>query len=125
MALATRNFSIRPGATKVLQFTWYTRDPVTKVKTPVDLSTYSGRMQIRSREGDPTLLLELSTSNGKMSLTNQGIVLVTISPNDSASYAAKRAVYDIMLSNNVVYASGTVIVEFVSGIVSLDTGVTV
>jgi hypothetical protein len=124
MALATHNFSIRPGATKVLQFAWYNVDSVTKVKTPVDLTTYSAKMQIRSREGDPTVLLELSTNNGKVSLTAQGEVLVLINPADSTSYSAKRAVYDIMLSNNVVYASGSVITEFVSGIVSLDTGVT-
>ena len=96
MALAIKNFSIRPGTTKVLQFVFYTLDPLTKIKTPVNLSTYSAKMQIRPREGDPTVLLELSTSNGKMSLNSSGEVMATISPNDSATYTSKRAVFDIL-----------------------------
>lgn len=124
MALATKNFSIRPGTTKNIYSILSTTDPITKVRTPVDLSSWSAKMQIRPRDGDPTVLLELSTSNGKISLTDQGGVLCTISPNDSAAYSSKRAVYDILLSNNIVFENGTIKLEYLSGIVSLDTGVT-
>jgi len=124
MALAIKNFSIRPGTTKVIYSILSTVDPLTKIRTPVDLSTWSAKMQIRTREGDPTVLLELSTSNGKISLTALGEVLCTISPGDSASYSAKRAVHDVILSNNTDFASGTIKLEYLSGIVSLDTGVT-
>ena len=124
MALAIKNFSIRPGTTKNIFSILSTMDPITKIRTPVNLSTWSAKMQIRPRDGDPTVLLELSTDNGKISLTLNGEVLCTISPNDSASYSAKRAVYDIILSNNVIFADGTIKLEYLSGIVSLDTGVT-
>jgi hypothetical protein len=118
MALATKNFSIRPGATKALQFVWYNLDNVTKVRTPINLTSYTAKMQIRTREGDPTVLIECSTTNGKISLSSQGEVFVTIDATTTASYTAKRAVYDILLTNNGV------VTEFISGIVSLDTGVT-
>lgn len=118
MALAIKNFSIRPGATKALKYEWYSVDTVTKVKTPINLTGYDAKMQIRTREGDPSVLIECSVTNGRISMTANGEILVTIPAGITTGYSAKRAVYDILLTYNGV------ITEFASGVVSLDTGVT-
>jgi hypothetical protein len=121
VALANKNFSIRPGASKALQFQWFLVDSTTKVKTPVDLSSYSGKMQIKAEEGDTSALMELSTANGRMTLTDDGEVFVYISPALTTGYSVKKAVFDILLYSN---DPEPVVTEFISGIVTLDKGVT-
>lgn len=117
MALQTKNFSIRPGATKALQFIWYTVNPVTKVKTPVDLSTASAKMQIRAEEGAVTALMTLTSGVG-ITLTSGGEVFVLMEAVNTASYNTKKAVYDILITKDGI------VTEFISGIVFLDQGVT-
>jgi hypothetical protein len=121
VALANKNFSIRPGASKALQFLWYTVDSVTKVKTPVDLADYDGKMQIKAEEGSTDTLIEVSVTNGRMTLTKDGEVFIFIPADVTSTYGTKKAVYDILLySDDPV----PVVTEFVSGIVTLDKGVT-
>ncbi len=120
MALAYKNFSIRPGATKAIKFIWYSVDSDTKVRTPIDLTSYTGVTQIRPSADSDVVLLELSTANGRMSLSNTGEILLLLSSTITSNYTTKKAFYDTLLTET---GSG-IVIEFASGIVSLDKGIT-
>lgn len=122
MALVNKNFSIRPGATKVLKFKWSTVDPDTRVKTPVDLSSYAAKMQVRAEEGSTAVLMEFSTINGRITVNSNGEVVVLIVPAVSNSYSTPKGVYDLLLMSAT---NPSEITEFASGIVTLDRGVTI
>lgn len=120
MALINKNFSIRPGATKALRFKWYSVDSTTRVKTPIDLTNYTGIMQIREEEDSAAVLLEISTDNARLSLSNVGDIVALLSATVTSNYNTRKAVYDLLLTDT----DTGVVTEFASGIVTKDTGVT-
>lgn len=120
MALINKNFSIRPGATRALRFKWYWVDDSTKVKTAFDLSGCTAVMQIREEDDSTDVLMELSTANGRMSLTDDGDIVAIITSTLSSNYNTRKAVYDILITDT----DTGIVTEFASGIVTLDRGVT-
>lgn len=120
MALINKNFSIRPGATRALRFKWYYVDDATKARTAFDLSDCTAIMQIREEENSTNVLMELSTANGRMSLTDEGDIVAIITSTMSSSYDTRKAVYDILITDT----DTGIVTEFASGIVTLDRGVT-
>jgi hypothetical protein len=124
--MATKNIFIRPGVTKSLSFVWYTVDPNTKVKTPVNLTAYTAKMQFRKAPGDP-VLMELSTSATVIGTTTSaasitlgatGEINITIPATVTAQYTTEKSFYDLLLYN------GADVYEFMEGAVALKYGIT-
>lgn len=87
------------GATFTTQLTWKTDT------TPVDLTNYTARMQVRSSWSSDTKIADLTTANGGITLGGTaGTILITITATATAAMPAGVAVYDLEL----VAGSGTV-----------------
>jgi len=71
---------------------------------PVDLAGYTAKMQIRSKPESKAIILELSTSNGRLVLNEQvGSIRLFISAEDTAELSVcDKAVYDLELYNGSV-----------------------
>lgn len=65
-------------------------------RTVFDLTGYSGRMQVRSNIDDTNILVDASTSNGRISINAPGgVVTVTIGADITTGYTWKTGVYDL------------------------------
>ena len=65
---------------------------------PVDLSGYTGRMQIRETVDSPTVLLSLTTENGRMALGGAaGTIALSLTNEATRSCWWTAGVYDIEL----------------------------
>jgi len=74
--------------------------------TPVNLTGYTAKMQIRSKPESKAVILELSTTNGRITLNSgsqNGAIRLFISATDTALLSVcDKAVYDIELYNVAV-----------------------
>lgn len=85
---------IRVGATFKAPYIWSTGEPA----TPVDLTGWTARSQIRSKVNSEEVLLEMTTENGGITLDNVGNILVVIQEAGTNSLEGlKRAVFDLEL----------------------------
>lgn len=117
MSAGTHTITIEQGATFTSLMTWYTDDTR---ETPVNLTGYTAKMQIRSRIGDETVLLELSTENGRITLGGvAGTILLTISATDTEDLTFEQGVYDLELIDD-----GTV-TRLLQGVVQIQKEVTI
>jgi hypothetical protein len=68
-------------------------------ETPIDLTGYTARMHIRSSIDAPTTLLELTTSNNKISFPNalEGEILLKLTAAETAALTWDTGVYDLEL----------------------------
>lgn len=67
--------------------------------TPVDLSGYSARMQVRRRLGSEDTLLDLTTEGGEIVLGGEdGTIAISISATQTAE-VPRSGVYDLELVN--------------------------
>lgn len=90
------DFTMYQGASFDRTFTWQVGDPA----TAVNLTGYTGRMQVRASTAAPTTIIELTTSNGRMSLGGSaGTVAITVTAADTAALAPGQYVYDLELVN--------------------------
>lgn len=96
MALAgVYDITADQGATYSQVFTW--KDSNGDL---VSLVGWTGRMQIRNGRPTESLVLELTTSNGRMSLGGAaGTVTLTISASDMEDISSGLYVYDLELVN--------------------------
>jgi hypothetical protein len=83
---------------------------------PQDLTGFTARMQIRESVGAAVALLDLTTSNSRISLDNTAkTITLTISATDTAAITWMRGVYDLELVSpgGIVYrvAQGAVFVN--------------
>lgn len=87
------------GATFSKQLTYSIDDE------PVDLTTYSARMQVREKHTSKTVVVNLNTEDGGISLGGEdGTIDIYISDEDTAEISAKDYVYDIeLIASNEVY----------------------
>lgn len=94
MAAGTVNLVLEQGTTFKHTFYWRDADGV----TPIDLTGYTARMQIRSSYDATSFLLELTTENGRISITpSTGRIDLTVTAADTASVTWDRGVYDLEL----------------------------
>lgn len=102
-----------------LNFSDYTSGGVLEYNAPVDLTGYTGRMQIRPKLESPEILLELTSANNRIVIdeTNSTISLV-ISPDVTSELNFTSAVYSMELVN------GADVIPFVNGSVTLVKEVT-
>ena len=92
MKPATINIIIYQGSTFTKDFAWKTGEPA----LPVNLTGYTAKMQIREKVSETAIILELSTDNGRIVITNplEGHFTLNISASDTAAMNFKNAVYD-------------------------------
>lgn len=113
MAAANYDFEIEQGATEVRTFTWKTSDG-----TPLNLTGYTARMQIRPSVSSSEITLELTTENGGIALGGAlGTVVVTMSATQTSAMS-RPGVYDLELVN------GPVVTRFIQGGVTVSREVT-
>jgi hypothetical protein len=80
-------------------------------ETPKDLSTYSARMHVREEVGSDATIIELTTTNGRLSVrapASGGVLDLEVSPTDTAAlpcdHEVQTWVYDLE-----IYKTGDVI----------------
>lgn len=117
MAAGKLNIVIDKGAT--YRRTLYYKD---STKNPIDITNYTARMQIKSSARSSTNILELTTANGRITLTGvEGKIELFISDTDTAAVTfLGNAVYDLELED---IGSGDVI-KLVRGTVSFHEEIT-
>lgn len=129
VAPAAMDFAVRKGSTLRRTITWYS-DPVwldsqqtqldTDNSTPLNLTGYTGRMQVRSKTGNQ-LVYELTTENGGLTFGGAaGTITFFISHLDTDSPSSDKNVYDL----EIVDLTGDVI-PLVAGAFVLANQVTV
>lgn len=85
----------------------------------IDLSGYTARMQLRKNIEDTSNILELTTSNGRISLGGvAGTVTLTIAASDTAALSAIEGVYDLEL------VSGDTVEKLLKGTFTVQREVT-
>lgn len=68
--------------------------------SPINLTGYSGRMQLRPTVMAEVVFTELSTENGKMTFDHpNGRISLTLSAEETAQIKSKNAVYDLEIFN--------------------------
>lgn len=111
-----RNLKIKQGSTFNDVVIYKAGDPA----VPVDLTGCAARMQIRSDIDSPTVLLELTTTNGGIILGGvAGTITLRIEEPVTASLAWECAVYDL----EIIFANGDV-QRKMEGSVTVSPGVT-
>lgn len=112
MPAAKLNLTVEQGATYTKKLVW--RD---KNRRPVNLTGYTARMQIRPKVDSSQIIYELSTTNGRITLSSTGVIEMKISATDTSTLVS--GVYDLELTT----ASGDV-VRLVEGKVTVSPEVT-
>lgn len=113
---------VEQGATYERKFVWTTLNPTNSrlPPTPVNLTGYTGRLQIRANVKSETVLHEATTENGGISIdAAKGEVTLTIPAASSAAWSWDKGVYDLEL----VSSSGAV-KRFIEGSVQVSPEVT-
>lgn len=102
MQPASLDLTIYKGSTFVKSIQWKTGDPA----VAVDLTGCTARMQVRKSPCDSVILESLSTSNGKILITDaiNGKFQIRISADVSSAYTFVSGVYDLEL----VFPDGTI-----------------
>ena len=102
-----------------LGFTDYVSGGVVEYSVPVNLVGYTARMQLREKLTSSTVLEELTTQNGLITLDNTTKVInLNIPASTTTEYTFKTAVYSLELEKD------SVVTPLVNGTVSLELEVT-
>lgn len=109
-----QNLTIEQGATFDKSYLWKAGKPL----VPVDMTGYTGRMQIRTVVDSVTVLHELSTMNGEITLGSNGIVRMTIPAAITEAFSFTSAVYDL----EIIF--GSTVIRLMQGTVKLSLNVT-
>lgn len=115
MAAVTYDITIEQGATFQLNIVW--KNPN---ETPINLTGYTARMQVREKVASTSTLLNLTTENGGIALGGvTGTIAVTAAASLTDDITVKRGVYDLEL-----ISSGGVVTRLVEGCVTISPEVT-
>lgn len=116
MTAGRYQLTIEQGATYEQTIRYYNPDGV----TPIDLAGCSAKMQIRETAANSTVLMELSTSNGRITITPaSGQIVLYISDEDTDTMPAGKFVYDLEL-----YHLDQTTTRLIEGKVSVHAAVT-
>ena len=86
------NFICPQGATFSKELTWEIDG------SPVDLTSYSAKMQVREKYTSTSTILDLSSTNGDITLGgDEGTILIEIDSDTTKDIVAKEYVYDLEL----------------------------
>lgn len=115
MAAATYDFEIEQGATLVKPIVWKDSSG-----TPINLTGYTAKMQVRQSVSSPDVLLELSTTNGKIQITPAtGTVTLVFDATTTAAITWKRGKYDLELTS-----TGGTVTRLLEGQIAVSQEVT-
>lgn len=115
MTAVNYDITIEQGATFQLNLVW--KAPA---GTPIDLTGYTARMQVREKVTSTTPLLTLTTENGGIALGGAaGTIAVTAAATLTDDIAVKRGVYDLEL-----VSAGDVVTRLIEGCVTVSPEVT-
>ena len=117
MTPAKVNLTVYQGATFKKEFQWTT----TADKIPVDITGLHIRMQIREKLKDVTFVIELTTENSRIIISNptEGRFYLILSAELTSVLLIKHGVYDI----EVMFSDGFV-ERIIEGSVSVSPQVT-
>ena len=116
MAAANYNLVIEKGTTFKQRFIWTQKT----TGEPVNLTGYTAKMQIRPSEKNNKIIIELSTENSRIVLTEaEGIIDLVLEDEDTVSLSDTEGVYDLLLT-----ASNGDVVKLVRGKATLHDVVT-
>lgn len=95
MAASYHDFTIDQGSTFQRTLTWKDSDG-----TPIDLTEFTARMQIRRTLRSEEVLVEMTTENGYIELGGaEGTIMLTIPADVTKELVVTRGVYDIELES--------------------------
>ena len=114
---ARRDLVIKQGATWIYPITWER-----PAGTPVDISGFTARMQIRDDAYSSTVLVDMTTANGRITIDGPAGTVTLILADDLTAALSFRgtAAYDLEL----VQASPRWVVPLIGGSVTLMPEVT-
>lgn len=119
LSTAVTGTTIEINQVNSLQYTAYTSGGVVEYNQPMDLSTYSARMQIRETVDSTTVLHESTTQNGDIVINNTGkFIQITMLGNVTQTFDFSTAVYSMELYN------GNNVIPFLTGNISLVKEIT-
>ena len=103
LPIAEADICIFQGATFSQTLIWEVGNP----PAPVDLTGYSAKIQVRSSAKSKTVILELSTANGRLTLgtggdMTTGAINLFVSASDTAQLSVceqVKAVYDLEMTS--------------------------
>lgn len=102
-----------------LSYSDYTTGGVLEYNQPVNLTGYTGRMQIRPKIDSSEVILELTSANGRIVIDAiNSTISMLVNPEDTALLNFTSAVYSMELIN------GADVVPFITGGISLVKEVT-
>lgn len=109
------DFTLRQGSTFLQNIVW--KD---SLGTPVDLTGYVARMQIRPAICSETIIIELSTANGRITLGGAtGEIILEIDAADTAAITQGAGFYDLELES-----SSGFVTAILAGAVTIEREVT-
>lgn len=115
MAAVQQNILIEQGATFQLELLWKNPD-----ESPINLTGYTARMQVRKKHSDTAKVLDLTTQNGKIAITPLlGKINVNVPSADTEDIAIKTGVYDLE-----VESAGGIVTRLIEGCVTVTPEVT-
>jgi hypothetical protein len=114
-AVASHDLQIAQGATYSQVINWKTGSTPTFVNT----TGFSARMQLRTSYSAASASLELTTANSRISLTNAGVITLSLTATETAALAAGRYVYDLEM-----VSSGGQVTRLLEGVVTVSPEVT-
>jgi len=103
-----------------LGFKEYISGGVIEYNTPVDLTGFTARMQIRAKIDDTAVIKELTTGNGAIAINNTTkTITLTIPAEETAAFTFSTAVYSLEM-----VSSGGQVTPFCNGTITLVKEVT-
>ena len=114
-AVASTDLTIAQGATYSQVINWKTGSPAAFVNT----TGYTARMQLRTSYSSASATLELTTANSRITLTNAGVITLSLTATETAALTAGRYVFDLEL-----VSSGGQVTRLLEGIVTVTPEVT-
>ena len=101
MSAATLDFNIEQGATFSHRLEW--KD---SREQPIDLTGYTARMQVRAKKSSDTVLVELTTANGRITLGGaNGTIDLKIEATVTAGFNWTKGVYDLELESGAGFVT--------------------
>ena len=95
MQAAVHHFTVQQGATFTYQLT-YTRDG-----EPVDLTSFTVRMQVRESYGSAAPVWDLASDGDGIEVDEaSGVITISVAADDTAAMKARAYVYDIELEDD-------------------------
>jgi hypothetical protein len=120
IATEVTSTTITINAINSLSYKAYVSGGVVEYNQPIDLTGYTGRMQIRPDIDSATIIAELTTANGGVLIDNTlKTITLTMPSATTTSFTFTSAVYDLEL-----VSAGNQVTQFCGGVMTLFKEVT-